>query len=402
MQKNVERLVFWVTLVALIVGMNCLYFTCWAPHNEAERPSIKVDSIGDAVFLRYAGSRGSYYLEGLGDSGWFRYADGLFVFFDPMYSVTETGESYNIVNSNGETVGTVKLKKQETVPADRLEIDAATHNAELVKVPATCTSLRVYTSVPEGERPISIQVEQRDTPLEIIFEDVTLTAPDFCPVLYSVSQAPVNVKVKGKVTLKGGKNPFTAADISGADRLLDTLDTAANAYCVVMISAVGGAASIYKGAEYYSEMFTGISALQLAVMENSWNKVENLFNGSDGATGLDGIPAVQLVGDLSVTGEEGARLYLWGGEGARGGNGLGGFINTTRGGKGGNGASALICDRLFNGLGFNLYTQAGAGGVGGSGGKNIVGEEGPMGNYGGNLEEKVLISQTEIDWTRVQ
>jgi hypothetical protein len=163
-----------------------------------------------------------------------------------------------------------------------------------------------------------------------------------------------------------------------------------------MISAIGGAASIYKGAEYYAEMFKGITSLQLITMDNAWGKVENLFNGEDGATGLDGIPAIQIQGDLNIAGNRESFLYICGGQGARGGNGLGGFINTTRGGTGGNGASGLICNRLINGINYNLTIEAGSGGEGGDGGKNIVGEQGSSGNYGRSQENKVIISKTEI------
>jgi hypothetical protein len=232
--------------------------------------------------------------------------------------------------------------------------------------------------------------------LEIILDSVKLKAPDLCPVLYSMSTAPINLKIQGDVYLWGGKNPYTAADISGMDRLLDTLDTAANAYCVVMVSAVGGAASIYKGADYYAEMFTGITGLQLATMDNAWGKVESLFNGEDGAAGLDGIPAIQLAGDLNIIRTEKSWLFVHGGDGGRGGDGVGGFINTTRGGRGGKGGSALVCDRLFNGLGYGLTLTAGGAGDGGQGGKNIMGEQGSTGRSGGSCEEAVIISHTEI------
>jgi hypothetical protein len=297
-------------------------------------------------------------------------------------------------------VASVKLIEAKELEHELLEVDAATYTQGILKVPSTCTRLIVYTSVEGGEKPMSIQIEDREAPLDLVLDNVSITAPDMSPVLYSLSKAPVNLTVKGSVTLEGGKNPYNASDVSNMDRFLDTLDTSANAYCVVMVSAIGGAASIYKGTEYYATMFKGITGLQLATMENAWNKVEDLFNGEDGAAGLDGIAAVQLQGDLNIVSVEGSYLKLLGGQGGRGGDGVDGFINTTRGGRGGNGAPGLICDRLVNGLGSRFLVEAGPGGEGGAGGKNVVGEQGPYGNYGDSLENKVIISKTEINLDR--
>ena len=392
----IEKIVFALTLVIVIAGVNYLMFNRWFPSSKGQSPSVKIEEIGNTIMLRYTSSRQSYYIEGIENNNQFVKADGVQVFQNPDYCVSENGSSYNIVSSSGEVVGKVSLERADEVNHNYMEVDVATCSENFVKIPAACTKFRVYTSVFGGEQPLSIQVEEREAPLEIIFDNVSLEAPDMSPVLYSVSNAPINMTVRGSVTLIGGKNPYHANDISDMDRLLDTLDTAANAYCVVMTSAVAGAASIYKGAEYYANMFEGISGLQLATMENAWNKVETLFNGENGATGLNGIPAVQLVGDLNIVGEDSPSLMIRGGQGGKGGRGVDGFINTTSGGRGGNGGAGLICNRLVNGIGYSMTVESGAGGEGGEGGKNVIGEQGGHGGYGDVTDSKVIISKTEI------
>ena len=397
---RIEKCVFFLALIIIIIGVNFVFFKYFMPKHVGDTPSLKVEEIGNTVVLRYTESEESYSIKGIEKGGQFERVDGLHVFQNPDYCVFDGGDTYEIVNSSGEVVASVKLIEAKELEHELLEVDAATYTQGILKVPSTCTRLRVYTSVEGGEKPMSIQIEDREAPLDLVLDNVSITAPDMSPVLYSLSKAPVNLTVKGSVTLEGGKNPYNASDVSNMDRFLDTLDTSANAYCVVMVSAIGGAASIYKGTEYYATMFKGITGLQLATMENAWNKVEELFNGEDGAAGLDGIAAVQLQGDLNIVSVEGSYLKLLGGQGGRGGDGVDGFINTTRGGRGGNGAPGLICDRLVNGLGSRFFVEAGPGGEGGAGGKNVVGEQGPYGNYGGSLENKVIISKTEINLDR--
>ena len=399
----IESLVFILTFIIVIVGVNYMIFDRWLPSIKGDSsrpnhqaPSVKVEEIGNSVLLRYTSPKQSYYVEGVETNNQFVKAEGLLVFQNPDYYVAKDGTPYNIVNSSGEVVGSVSLKRADEIEHSYMEVDAATYTESFVKIPSTCTKFRVYTSVIQGEQPLSILVEERETPLDIIFDNVSLTAPDMSPAFYSVSDAPINMTVRGNVALIGGKNPYNANDISNADRFFDTLDTAGNAYCVVMATAIAGAASIYKGTEYYADMFKGISGLQLLTMENAWGKVEGLINGENGATGLDGIPAVQIMGDLNIIGENVPYLVLRGGQGGKGGPGSDGLINTTTGGRGGNGGAGLICNRLVNGIGDAVFVESGAGGEGGEGGKNIVGEQGGYGRYGESSDSKVIISKTEI------
>ncbi len=391
-----ETLVLLLTILVAVGLANFLFFTRGFDGDVI----IKVDSVGDTVILEYANPNESYSIDGI-DNSEFSYSNGLFAFYSKDYKVASYGEAYGIIDSTGTRVATVKLQKRD--PGDiyrkTLSIDLATTNVPLHKISKDYDEVRIFSSKEGATYSTSIQIEDRSESLDIIFDNVKIDAPDLAPVLYSVSDAPINITVKGNVTLEGGDNPYTVEHLSGGERFINTLDTAANAYCVCMISAIGGAASIVKGVEYYTEMFMGITSLQLNVLENAWDQVENLFFGEEGVPGLNGVPAIQVSGELNIVGDESAFLTVYGGNGSSGGDATGSFLSSPpKGGDGGKGASAIICDKLANGLSDRFKFDSGFGGLGGYGGRNVKGEEGSRGKNGDTLPIKVIFSEIDVSF----
>ena len=380
---------FWIFLILIVVIVNILVFSLWNSNDKIP----KISNVGNTVVLEYAKKGESYYIDGI-ENGNFSYNDGIHTFYSKDYLVRKDADPYKIMDSSGNQVGTVYLKP-DTKEYSTYNLDLSKLNSTLVKVPNSYEALYVYSSEENMEHCVSIQLEERTSPIEVTFNNVSIKAPPLSPVIYSVSDADIEIEIIGNVTLVGGDNPFTHADVSSKDRFLSMVDTAANAYCVCMISAIGTAASIVHGVDYYMDMFAGVSSLQLAVMENAWNKVEDFFNGTDGAPGLDGVSAVQIAGRLNIVGSSDASLKLVGGNGSRGGNGSSSFMTTTKGGKGGNGGSAIVCGTLATNLGTKISYTSGNGGEGGDGGTSVTGT-GSRGNRGGQNEAKVIINQEII------
>lgn len=379
-----ERLFFWVVLIGIILGVNYLIFSGMFSTNKIP----KVDNVGDTVVLRYAPRWESYYIDGIEDAEFTRNGK-VYTFYSTDYIVREDGAPYDIMNSKGEKVGSINLRRDDN-ELSVMKIDLSEINKDFIEIPATCDKVRVYASGEDRTYSLSIQIAERTNPVEVEFDKVSIQAPDVAPVLYSLSAAHVNVRVVGNVSLKGGTNPYTMEHAATMDKFIDTVETAASAYCVCMVSAVGTAASIVYGVDYYMDMFAGVTSLQLNVMENAWGKVEELFNGRDGYPGLDGVPALQVAGKLNVVGDSNASLKLEGGNGGTGGDGSGSFMTTTKGGRGGNGASAIVCGTLATNLGDRISYLSGEGGFGGEGGTSVTGT-GSRGNRGGQHEPKVII-----------
>ena len=385
-----KSIYFWVTLLLVVIIVNALFL---AGFNFSKR-NPKVEQIGNTVVLRYSEKKNDYRIEGI-ENGKFNYNGTVHTFYDEKYLVREDGEPYNIVDKNGECVGNVKLKPNNGY-ASVYEIDLASLEGVgeiLVKIPSNYEGAKVYTSGENKEYSISIQIEERATPIDVEFHDVTIRAPLVSPVLYSVSNTPVNVKIIGNVTLIGGSNPFTAEHVSSKDNFLSTLDVAANAYCVCMLSAIGTAASIVNGFDYYAKMFEGVTALQLNALGNAWGRVEELVNGKNGYPGLDGVPAVLIAGALNLVGNpNNATLSLTGGRGCNGGKGTAALTNKPDGGDGGNGGSALVCTTFATNLGDKVSFTSGEGGDGGEGGNSIMGR-GKNGKKGGQNEAKIVLDR---------
>ena len=382
-----------LTFILVIAVVNGAFFF----RNVGRKTAIKVDSIGDTVYLLYANQNEDYSVQGI-DGGVFTKLDSIFAFYHKDYRVTDDGQAYCIVNSRGKTVGTVLLEKKDATSTDnRLEIDIATFPDPYVSVPYHYDSVYVYSSAPDCIMTVlSIQIEERFKPIDVIIDNVRLQAPDLSPALYCMYDADVNLEIRGNVWLEGGDNPFTTEHISGMENIAATVNVAANAYYVCMFSAIGTAASIVYGVDYYVDMFRGVTSLQLSVLDNAWGKVEDLFNGKDGADGLDGVPAVQIAAGLNIAGDSGASLVLIGGGGSDGGSGVGGLTTKTRGGDGGNGGSALVCGSLATPIQGQLTLYAGEGGQGGEPGYTPLGDHGREGYVGGQLDPKVVLD-LELD-----
>lgn len=375
-----------LTMFLVIALVNCAFFF----RNVGQKTAIKVDSVGNTVYLQYAAQNESYSIDGIDNSN-FNNSNGIFSFFDINYEVSDEGQPYCIVNSKGKTVGTVKLARRDPMEASVYRIDVANLESPLVSVSGDYDTVYVYSSVTDMSFPVSIQIEQRNRPIDVIFEDVRICAPDLAPVLYCVHDVDVNLEAKGTVWLEAGANPYTKQHVSEIENLFSTVNVAANAYYVCMLSAVGTAVSIMYGVDYYADMFMGVTALQLNVMENAWGKVENLFNGQDGADGLDGVPALQIAGGLNLVIAENASVTVIGGSGSDGGDGTNALTMKNNGGDGGDGASAIVCGSLATHPYGTLTLYAGAGGQGGEPGYTPLGDHGSQGNRGGQHETKVVL-----------
>lgn len=381
-----------LTMFLVIALVNCAFFF----RNVGQKTAIKVDNVGNTVYLQYANQKESYSIDGI-DNSEFNSSNGIFSFFDINYEVSDDGQPYCIVNSKGKTVGTVRLAKRNPMESSVYMIDVANLENFFVSVSGDYDTVYVYSSVADMSFPVSIQIEQRNRPIEVIFEDVRIHAPELSPVLYCVHDVDVNVEAKGTVWLEAGSNSYTTQHVSEIENLFSTINVAANAYYVCMISAIGTAASIMYGVDYYADMFMGVTALQLNVMENAWGKVENLFNGQDGADGLDGVPAIQIAGGLNLVVAENASIAIVGGSGADGGNGTNALTMKNNGGDGGDGASAIVCGILATHSQGTLTLYSGAGGQGGEPGYTPLGDHGSRGNRGSQNETKVVL---EIEITQ--
>ena len=375
-----------LTLILVVALVNCAFFF----RNVGQQTAIKVDNIGNTVYLQYASQKESYSIDGI-DNSEFKNVNGVFSFFNSDYEISEDGQTYCVVNSKGKTVGTVRLAKRDPMERTVYRIDVANLDSLFVSVSSEYDTVYVYSSVSDMYFPVSIQIESRNRPIDVIFEDVRICAPDLSPVLYCVHDVDVNVEARGTVWLEAGSNPFTMEHVSQVENLFSTINVAANAYYVCMLSAIGTAASIMYGVDYYADMFMGVTALQLNVMENAWGKVENFFNGQDGADGLDGVPAIQIAAGLNLVVAENASVAILGGSGADGGNGTNALVMKNSGGDGGDGASAIVCGSLATHSKGSLTLYSGAGGQGGDPGYTPLGDHGSEGNRGSQQETKVVI-----------
>lgn len=381
-----KKAYFWIILLVVLVLVNSFFFSGIIFNQRMP----KVESIGNTVVLRYSQKSRSYRIEGL-ENGVFSSNGELHTFYSDDYLIREDGEPYTIVDAKGNSIGSISLKQNNGF-ASVYELDLSTTQESLVKIPASCEAVKIFATGEKKEYSVSVQIESRTTPIEVEFRDVTVRAPMMSPVLYSVSDAPVNVRIVGDVTLQGGENTLTTENYSTKDQLLSTLDTAANAYCVCMISAIGTAASIVKGLDYYRDMFRGVTSLQLQTMGNAWGKVDELVNGRDGYQGLDGVSAILTMSELCLVGDANAKLTLIGGNGSDGGDGTVGLMTKNDGGDGGNGGAALICDTLVCNLGSRISFSSGEGGKGGNGGRSATGY-GKSGENGGKNEPKAVLSE---------
>lgn len=389
-----EIVVFILTVVLTVGIPNFLFFN----RDIEVEPMIKVDSIGDTVILEYANPNDSYSIQGI-DNSFFDYANGFFAFYSKDYKVSDNGEAYSVIDSNGNHVASVKLERRDNTDIHRevLLIDLSKSKESLQVISKNYNEVKIFSSIANEEYNVSFKIEDRTEPLEVVFDNVSITAPDLSPVIYSVCDADVNIIVNGTVKLKGGQNPYTYNDVSDFERFFKTVGVSANAYYVCMISAVGGAASIIYGVDYYMDMFKGITSLQLNALSNVWGQIDNLVYGEDGSPGLDGVCAVQIAGDLNIVGNESARLTLIGGDAGHGDDATNSYMTSPpKGGDGGNGGSAMVCNRFANNLSDRLVLKSGNVGLGGFGGQNIKGEKGKMGKVGDQLAPKVVLSDYDI------
>ncbi len=378
-------LAFLLTLVTLVLVGNLLFFN----NDQKVESVVLVETVGDAVVLRYADPNEQYTLQGISDSV-FIPSESAHIFYDGRYRVSDSGETYDIVNSTGKRIGSVKLQLRSEESENTLNIDISQSVQSHYKISSEYSSVCIFSSNPDvTECVMSIEIEERNHALDISIDNVKIQAPDFSPAIYSVTDADVNLKINGEVWLVGGHNPLLTSQMSDAERVLSTMNTAANAYYVCMLSAIGTTGSLLYGVDYYADMFEGVTSLQLNVMENTWGQIEGLFLGQNGASGLDGLPAIQLAGNLNIIGDSLDSLFVKGGNGGNGQDGTNGFMSESDGGDAGDGGDGVICNHMVMSQ-FFINFSGGESGFAGAGGSSIMGEQGNWGESGSQGSEKVL------------
>ena len=140
-----------LTLILVVALVNCAFFF----RNVGQQTAIKVDNIGNTVYLQYANQKESYSIDGI-DNSEFKNVNGVFSFFNSDYEISEDGQTYCVVNSKGKTVGTVRLAKRDPMERTVYRIDVANLDSLFVSVSSEYDTVYVYSSVSDMYFPVSI------------------------------------------------------------------------------------------------------------------------------------------------------------------------------------------------------------------------------------------------------
>ena len=319
---------------------------------------------------------------------------------DDYFVSNEYGTEYKI-KGNIFNVGSVYLaKKSEYYNPEIYRFNLDTYNSEILTITPEMSYVEIYSSDPNKEHTLMVNVEKRDFPVDITLENVNIVSGGAVPVLFCSSITDINIILKGQNTLRAGKNSYTLQEFiekvqSGALSFVEQqfYEDVKHVYDELKFlqSTIDGNETFGDVSWHYAEQ---IFDAQLSFMENAFDAVVGVVTGVSGDQGATGATCVLVPMGISFNGN--GTVTIIGGEGAKGGNASNSLIGKASGGKGGNGGVALSCNNIIISADTTVEANGGKGGYGGEpskGGLGLLGSSGSKGAKGSDGESYIIVNR---------
>ena len=355
-----------IVCIAMIITLVASFASCTA---------LDIDIYGCGSGLYLGGSDDyKYYIRALDAT-----SDGAcFVLEDYFYS-EELGEKYEVHDEFFKVGETYLAKKSDYYDPQVYDINIDTYGSSCLTISSNMDYVHIYSESGE-QKAIYIEVEPRDIPLDITFENVNICTPTDVPVVFSKTYQDINIKAVGRNTLQAG---------CVEDRHLTTLDKLKNGlYEMEHRFACSLSETLDLLADIPDSVMSGditdiirrqVSASRKAIFTAA-DDYYNFIVGKPGEDGVKGVTGFVHLGGVCLYGD--GILTIVGGRGTKGGDASSSLGGASNGGNGGRGGTGISCARLITTDEERLSACGGSGGKGGAPSEGLFGLLGSSGEYG--------------------
>lgn len=287
------------------------------------------------------------------------------------YVVDAEGKQYEVLNKK-KTVGYINLKKKsEVYNSKKFEFNLDTFSSKIINITADMNYVEIYSSDPSIAREIYINVQLRDTPLDITLRNANIYTVKRMPVLYNGSQGDINLILEGENRIKAGSEDMTAEEyeqIRAYNAVEDIVTVVA--VPILMYNRMKKTTNrLIKNAIFtpneFLDKFVKEGEMAFEMTKVWWESVEGIIYGENGYAGLLGESSLVSIGNITVYGN--GNLEVIGGDGGDGGDASKFAAFGAYGGRGGDSGHAVYCHGYYNFAGGSVKLKPGRPGVGGRG-----------------------------------
>lgn len=356
MMRSVTKLAALVLALAVI----CVSLVSCTMFEE-----FKVYSCGSGFYFNRSDKK-SYEIKELSQK-----SDGNYFYLEDYFYSEELGKEYKIKGSLF-NVGSVYLaKKSDHYNPEVYTFELMDYHNGVLRITKDMNYVELVSDRPDENINAYILIEERELPLDITFNNVSIATEWGIPVIFSAAFTDINIILKGENFVESITPSDTVAEfaerVKGAMSVQEQAHYEALEEIKYLSDSISGKNSSGDVAHHYFTLATG--AL------NTWTDVilggiENIFSGKEGAKGMDGASAIVHPCGISVYGD--GSLSIKGGSGASGGDAGTGIFGTSDGGAGGNGGSGISCANFLDASG-NITAEGGIGGNGGAAANGLIG-----------------------------
>lgn len=370
-KKDLEKIMKKLCCILLVLCLAVLPLVGCTAEEELE-----IVSCGSGFYFNRSAEK-TYVIEELGVESTGNY------FYLPDYFVSETlGTEYEIKDGWFKTGSVFLAKKSEHYDSIRHTFNVDEYNNRILAITPEMNYVGLYSESGEVSS-VQIQITSgRTTPLDLKLENVSLTCGEGLPVIFSAAVTDVNFILAGENEIVSAEQLYTVQELAERaknqlfgdqeEAFYEMLDDAKEEF------ANGSDAFGDDPIDGLAHYLSGIGEIGKGVVDGIVDGVTDIISGAEGIAGAAGADAIILPGGVSFSGT--GRLSVTGGKGAAGSAATNSLMGDAKGGNGGAGGDAILCNAYLDVSG-GVTATGGDGGAGGEGSKGLF-SSGEKGDYG--------------------